>query len=172
MENRRPKNNQIGRSKADAARCKKHPKHQQQPGVCSVCLSERLSQLSSTSSSSRTTMAAFSPSSSSLSFLSSRCSSSELSPVHRRFRLGSEAKASMSFLRGGKNVLAKSRSMVFFSRAQEGEGRDGNGKKKRGFWSKLFLRPRSKKNTDGGLVALVHSRTMRERVISTSTRVR
>ncbi|XP_059636324.1 uncharacterized protein LOC132278532 [Cornus florida] len=158
MENKRPKNPPMGRSKTDL-RCKKHPKHRQSPGVCSVCLKERLSQLS-TSSSSRTTttlVASSCSSSSSLSSLSSQYSSSESSPVHHhRYYSGSEAKGSFSLLmRSSKNVLTKSRSVAFVTRNMRGEAKDG--KKKGGFWSKL-IRPRTKRMDDD----LLHSRTVRE----------
>uniref|UniRef100_A0A5B7BPZ2 Uncharacterized protein n=1 Tax=Davidia involucrata TaxID=16924 RepID=A0A5B7BPZ2_DAVIN len=159
MENRRSKSHQmVSRSKPDG-RCKKHPKHQQSPGVCSICLRERLSQVSSTSSrSTTTTMATSCSSSSSSSSLSSHYSPSDLSPVHQyRYRIASEARGSsmsISFL----NVLTKSRSMAFVSgRMRQEEAKDG--KKKAGFWSKL-LRHRSKRIDEG----LAHSRTMRERV--------
>ncbi|CAL5384039.1 unnamed protein product [Camellia sinensis] len=154
MENRRPR-----RSTKPGIGCKKHPKHQQSPGVCSVCLREKLSQLSTTSRINTKTKDSSCSSLSSLSSLSSHYSSSESSPVHDRFSLGSEAN-------GLRNVLRKSKSMAVVNRTRDGEGRD-HGKKKDGFWSK-FLRPRRKK-IDGGLM---HSRTMRERVITTtSTRV-
>ncbi|GFY85866.1 hypothetical protein Acr_04g0006040 [Actinidia rufa] len=139
METRRPKSCQT--------RCKKHPKHRQSPGVCSVCLGERLSQLS-TGLRAKTTLVikASSCTSSSSSSLSSLSSSGEVSPVHHRFR--------------------KSRSLAFVVGAR---GEDREGKKKGGFWSKL-LWPRSKK-MDGGLGGLIlHSKTMRERVMSTRVR--
>ncbi|KAA8538121.1 hypothetical protein F0562_027729 [Nyssa sinensis] len=147
MENRRSKSHRMGRSKPDG-RCKKHPKHLQSPGVCSVCLGERLSQLSASSSRTTTTTMVTSSNSasslSSLSSLSSHYSPSELSPVRHRYRNASAAKgSSMSFLKiSGKNVLTKSRSMAFVTRLREGKLKDG--KKKGGFWSKL-LRPRSER---------------------------
>ncbi|THF99419.1 hypothetical protein TEA_025495 [Camellia sinensis var. sinensis] len=148
MKNKISKNHQINQSKSDV-QCKKHLKHRQSPGVCSVCLSERLSQLSSPSSRTNTTTMA-----SSCSSLSSSHHSSESSPVHSVYSLALEAKKSitMSFLRSAKNVLTKSKSMASVARAQRGEVRDG--KKKSGFWSKL-LRSRSKKINEG----VVHSRT-------------
>ncbi|CAI9758129.1 unnamed protein product [Fraxinus pennsylvanica] len=153
MESWRPKYRKSGKSKANAP-CKKHPKHRQSPGVCSICLSEKLSQLS-TNSSSRSKI----PSSSS-SYLSSLSSSSNISsyssPVTGSiFRMASVARGPMSSLKStGKNMLKKSRSMAFiFQRRKE----ENNGKNKSGFWSKL-LHPRSK--------GLMHSRTMRERVVT------
>ncbi|XAR62132.1 hypothetical protein NMG60_11016766 [Bertholletia excelsa] len=143
MENiRRLKTRQIGTSGAEPGRCRKHPKHRQSPGVCSVCLRERLSQLSTTSSRGGRggggAATAGSSSSSSLSPLSSDSSSSESSPIHY-------------------SILTKSRTVAFAPQRREGE-------KNRGFWSKL-LAPRKKK--DGGSL---HSRTMRERVITTRVR--
>lgn len=154
MDQYRRKNININNGQT---RCKKHPKHQQSPGVCSICLGERLSQISSTSNSSSSSRRAVNPycssssSSSSLSSLSS-CSSSELSPVHHR-----QVKWSKN------NVFGKSRSMAFVG---EIVGKN----KKSGFWSKL-LRPRSQKKNghgDGGFEGnFVHSRTMRERMFAT-----
>ncbi|KAJ4701383.1 Avr9/Cf-9 rapidly elicited protein 75 [Melia azedarach] len=148
-----------GRSKADT-RCKKHPKHKQSPGVCSICLGEKLFQLSSTSRSNTTTttMGSYCSSSSPLSsYYSSSSASSCSSPLHL-YRFTTEGKHSLStLLFGSKNVLTKSRSLVFVPRMKNKEG-DANGKKKKaGLFSKLF-RPKSKKIEEG----LVHSRTMRE----------
>lgn len=154
----------IGKSKSDIIRCKKHPKHRQSPGVCSLCLREKLSKLS-TSSSSRvysSTMKSSSSSSSLSSYYSSSEASSCASPMHR-YRFTSERKNSISLstlLFGSKNGLTKSRSLVFvprtITRGKEGDD-EGNKKKKGGFLSKL-LRPRSKK-IEGGLM---HSRSIRE----------
>ncbi|CAK9163574.1 unnamed protein product [Ilex paraguariensis] len=142
-------------------KCKKHPNHQQSPGVCSMCLREKLSRLPGTSTT--TTYAVAAASSSSLSSLSSSNSYSYTSPVHRNGRVDLEAKGSVNFLKSGKNLLAKSRSMAFVPRRREVETIMDHGKKKKGFWSKL-IRP-GKKRMDKGLR---NSRTMIERV---STRV-
>lgn len=122
--------------------CKKHSKHQQSPGVCSICLSEKLSKLSKTSRIINTTSSC--SSSSSLSSLSSSSSdvSSCSSPAYRRMK-------TMATLRNGSNinVLTKSRSLVFVTKRKEGEIEE-NGKnknKKRGLLSKL-LHPRKTKN--------------------------
>ncbi|XP_058218358.1 uncharacterized protein LOC131329280 [Rhododendron vialii] len=160
MENRR-KNTSNSQT-----RCKRHPKHQQSPGVCSICLGERLSQISTSSSSSRRAVEPYCSSSSSLSSLSSssHCSSSELSPVHHRVRSGAGVKWSKN---NYMVMFGKSRSMAFV-----GEGIK-NKSSSTGFWSKL-LRPRShkKNHVDGGFVGgFGHSRTMRERMFATSTRV-
>ncbi|KAL7175999.1 hypothetical protein ACSBR2_029553 [Camellia fascicularis] len=162
MENKKLKNDQISRSKTDVL-CKKHPNHWQSPGVCSFCLRERLSQLSSSSSCTNTINIASSCSSYS-SLSSSHYTSSESSPVHHLYSVVSEPKGSttMSFLRSVKNVLTKSKSMAFVARAQGGDVRYG--KKKGGFWSKLFFPRRSKKINEGS----VHSRVMIGRVISTT----
>ncbi|OIT32562.1 PREDICTED: uncharacterized protein LOC109207166 [Nicotiana attenuata] len=150
MENRRRflKNQmQISKSKAKS-NCKKHPKHKQNPGVCSVCLSEKLSLLSKTSPSNTTTITS-SCSSSSLSSLSSSSDVSSCSSPPR-YRMDT-------------NVLMKSRSLALIMRRREGgilEESNGN-KKKGGFLSKL-LSPRRNRKDEG----LAHSRTMRERVIT------
>ncbi|WMV57177.1 hypothetical protein MTR67_050562 [Solanum verrucosum] len=109
--------------------CKKHSKHQQSPGVCSICLSEKLSKLSKTSRIINTTSSC--SSSSSLSSLSSS-SSSDVS----------------SCSSPAINVLTKSRSLVFVTTRKDGEIEEINGKnkdKKRGLLSKL-LHPRKNKN--------------------------
>lgn len=159
----------IGKSKSDTIHCKKHPKHRQSPGVCSLCLKERLAKLS-TSSSSRvyiSTMESYSSSSSLSSYYSSSEASSCASPMHRhRFTEGKNNNINISlstFLLGSKNVLTKSRSLVVVSRTRRKEGdNDDNKKKKGGFLSKL-LRPRSNKKMEAGLV---HSRTVREIVVT------
>ena len=138
-------------------KCKKHPKHKQAPGVCALCLSERLSQLSTGSSRRTSTTAGSSCCSSSLSSVSSYYSSSSASTcssptMHR-------STASISFLLSGKNVLTKSRSLAFAPRIKSGVDNDNNKKKKGGFWSNL-LRPRTKRKEE----SLMHSRTMREMV--------
>uniref|UniRef100_A0A0D9WNB9 Uncharacterized protein n=1 Tax=Leersia perrieri TaxID=77586 RepID=A0A0D9WNB9_9ORYZ len=82
----------VGKPKeADAARCRKHPKHRHSAGVCPFCLRDRLSRLSAEAASSP------SPPSSSSSASSSPCSSSTTTgegraqaqpPPCRRARLG------------------------------------------------------------------------------------
>lgn len=159
----------MGRSKADL-KCKKHPKHQQSPGVCSICLTEKLSQLSSRRNSETTAgSSCCSSSGSSLSscYSSSSASSSCSSPL-RRFRFTKEGKtSSLSFLLNGKSVLTKSRSLAFVARMKNGDDDNDDDdykkkKKKVGFWSKL-LHPRSSKRMGE---TLMHSRTMREMVIT------
>ncbi|CAI9753251.1 unnamed protein product [Fraxinus pennsylvanica] len=155
MESWRPKYRKSGKTEANAP-CKKHPKHRQSPGVCSICLREKLSQLSTNSSSHSKVLSSLSSS-----YLSSLSSSSNISsyssPVNgSSFRMASVARGSMSSLKStGKDVLKKSRSMAFFLQRQKDV--DNNGKSKSGFWWKL-LHPRNK--------GLTHSRTVRERVIN------
>lgn len=153
-------------------KCKKHPKHKQSPGVCSLCLREKLSQLPSTSSSSSRNAldsCCYSSSSSLSSYYSSSEASSCSSPTYNKYRVTTatdhQGKHSLStVLFGGRknNVLTKSRSlMAFVPRVGNQEG-ESNKKKKNGLFSKL-LRPRNKKNVDQGLV---HSRTIREIVVT------
>lgn len=130
--------------------CKKHPKHKQNPGVCSICLSEKLSVLSTSNTTTVT--------SSSCSSLSSLSSSSDVSSC-----------SSPPRYRTNTNVLMKSRSLALIMRRKDGgiileENSNGKKKKKEGFLSKL-LNPKRKLNRkdDEGLT---HSRTMRERVIT------
>ncbi|KAJ7965744.1 putative Avr9/Cf-9 rapidly elicited protein [Quillaja saponaria] len=124
----------AGKSKPDGRNCKKHPKHRQSPGVCSLCLRERLAKLSSPSAcdSRRTSTitAASSSSSSSLSSYYSSTSSSYASPT-QRYRLEGNriSNKSMLFLfMNGKHALTKSRSLTF----------DNKSNKKGGFWFKLL----------------------------------
>ncbi|XVE95255.1 hypothetical protein REPUB_Repub02eG0080500 [Reevesia pubescens] len=137
-----------GRSKPNEG-CKRHPKHKQSPGVCSLCLGEKLSHLSAHSSSKRcnitTTVASSSCSSSSSlsSYYSSSSASSSSSPMHRyRFITEGKGTSFSLFLFSGKNRLTKSRSVAFASRMRS---KDGDEKKnKSGFFSKL-LHPRNTK---------------------------
>lgn len=151
-------NRLYGRCKANAP-CKKHPKHTQSPGVCSICLNEKLSHLNNAAPKKRASFAS-SSSSSYLSSLSSSYVSSYSSPVVNY--TGSRAHKSTKI--SGQEVLKKSRSMAFFLQRRkdyEDENGNGNGKKieiKRGFWSKLFPR----RNKD---LSLMHSTSMRERVV-------
>lgn len=149
METWKPKrsnHNQKPRGRSKAAACKRHTKHSQSAGVCSICLSERLSQLTNSRPSSSRPKLAYSSSSSS----STSCISSSYSSPVRIFRNVN-----------GEEVLTKSRSMLFFfQRRKQEDKNDGkiDDQIKRGFWSKL-LPPRKK--------GLKHSRTTRERVITT-----
>ncbi|KAL3514212.1 hypothetical protein ACH5RR_026929 [Cinchona calisaya] len=171
MEFRRPRHHQqIGRRSTQNHKpngmCKKHPKHQQSPGVCSICLREKLTQLSSSTSSSRNNNNNDSScsSSSSLSSMSSShysaSASSCSSPLRRRdYRIASVGRGlSLSFIKSGKNVLTKSRSVAFIARKRDGGHEEvgmDHGKKKGSFWSKL-LWPRRKRNDED----LVHSRSI------------
>ncbi|GMH17373.1 hypothetical protein Nepgr_019214 [Nepenthes gracilis] len=127
--------------------CKRHPKHRQSPGVCSLCLTEKLSKLSAAGS---VRLSSYHPSSSSSSSLSS--SSSDVSPCdqyiydHMSFRgyrdsglLASDASATVF------NVLNKSRSEA------TGSGEVKNrGKENIGFWLK-FLRPRTEEKRSSSM---------------------
>lgn len=157
-------------SKPDG-RCKKHPKHRQSPGVCSLCLKERLSQLSAASSF-RATSAATRPSCSTSSSLSSyyssssasSCSSPALLSYSYRFGRGDGTEGSrsgpMSFVKSANNVLNKSRSLAFVPRSRRRDGGE-NKKKASGFWSKLLLRrPTSKPVEDNN--SFMQSRTVGE----------
>ncbi|KAH1096908.1 hypothetical protein J1N35_013829 [Gossypium stocksii] len=128
-----------GRSKINDKACKKHPKHRQSPGVCSLCLREKLSQLSASSSSgSTTTITTIASScSSSLSSSSSSSASSYSSPMHC-YPFPTEGKDSFSLFFSGKNILTKSRSVAFSSRLRSN---------RTGFFSKLLL-PRNTKRKE------------------------
>ncbi|XP_060168914.1 uncharacterized protein LOC132599620 [Lycium barbarum] len=160
MENRSKKllkNRQqihIGKSKAEYSIliCKKHPKHRQSSsGVCSVCLTEKFTQLSRTSpSSNTTTVTCCCFLSSSLSSLSSSSYTSS-SPIHHTMNIMA------SVLKCGNkssSVLTKSRSLDFIM--------EENVKNIGGFLYRL-LHPR--RNKEDNIKHLVHSRTtMRERL--------
>ncbi|OIW21828.1 hypothetical protein TanjilG_12875 [Lupinus angustifolius] len=151
--------NVVGRVKLNG-RCKKHPKHNQSPGVCSLCLKENLNHLS-TSKSHRTKTSSInvcSSSSSSLSSYYSSCSTSSCaSPMHC-FHFTTEGKSTSNarfvsfFLLSGKHGITKSKSMDFVPRRndREGEGdvlhhaHKNMNAKKSGFWFEL-LRLKSKR---------------------------
>ncbi|XWS14965.1 hypothetical protein CRYUN_Cryun35bG0053700 [Craigia yunnanensis] len=150
-----------GRSKPNEG-CKRHPKHRQSPGVCSLCLGEKLSQLSTHSSSRRcTTTTVASSNCSSSSSLSSYYSSysSSSSPMHRyRFTTEGKGTSFSLLLFSGKNILTKSRSVAFASRMRSKEGDDK--KKKSGFLSKLLHSRNNKRKEEA--TGSEHCRTMRE----------
>ncbi|GAB2217038.1 hypothetical protein Droror1_Dr00000196 [Drosera rotundifolia] len=131
------------RSKSNGANplCKKHPKHHQSPGVCSLCLTEKLTKVSKSKNSwifvrrcAFVAQASSCPSSSSLSSSSSSDISSCASPRgnlpasdHRRHRKGSD-----------HVIFGRSRSMAI----------DGVGEhwEKKSRFSLRFLRPRKKRD--------------------------
>ncbi|GER27270.1 zinc ion binding [Striga asiatica] len=99
--------------------CKKHPKHRQSPGVCSLCLNEKLSKVANHGLS-RGSKAIYScPSSSYASSLSSSNASSYSSPI------GRYEKSSARFFENaphGQDSFKKSRSMAFvWRRSKDGE---------------------------------------------------
>ncbi|BAT78497.1 uncharacterized protein LOC124845729 [Vigna umbellata] len=140
------------------ARCKKHPKHRQSPGVCSLCLRDKLSQLSSDSPSSSSSRKAnsisSSPSSSVSSSVSSYSSSCASPTAALPFPFSNEPRTASIFLFTAKHAgFLKSKSMSVLSTRRrrtrnEGEADDDPVKnktaKKSGFWSKL-LHPKSKR---------------------------
>ncbi|KAK7301166.1 hypothetical protein RJT34_12027 [Clitoria ternatea] len=141
----------IGRVKING-HCKKHPKHHQSPGVCSLCLREKLTRLSS-SNSPRTTLGSCDSSSSSSSSLSSSYYSSSstsscASPMHCfRFTIEEKSGSSMSiFLLTGNHGIIKRKSLAIVPRRTDYEGGAHHNKSanKIGFCFKL-LRPRSKR---------------------------
>ncbi|KAI3806734.1 hypothetical protein L1987_22648 [Smallanthus sonchifolius] len=160
------------RSSSSVTSCKKHPKHRQSPGICSLCLRERLSKILSSSSSSRavTNVSSSSSSSSSISSVSSAYSSqnssnassytaSPLRSYRNRRKIDNlEGKGYFSFLRKNTNgVLMKSRTMAFVS-DQRNVVQDHE-KKKFGFLSKLMGSKRSSSR-------MMLSRTTRETFLS------
>ncbi|KAI3513700.1 hypothetical protein L1887_21039 [Cichorium endivia] len=153
---------------SSAASCKKHPKHRQSPGICSLCLRERLSKISTPSSSAVTNVSS-SSSSSSMSSVSSvysshnssNASSYTASPMqsyrNRRKIDTFEGKGYLYLLRKNTNgVLKKSRSVAFVS---DQTNLTQDHEKKVGFWSKLMGSKRSSSR-------MMHSRTTRETFLS------
>lgn len=170
------KDNIVGRFKLDGY-CKKHPKHVQSPGVCSLCLRDKLSQLPSTSQ--KTTSATVdsscaSTSSSLSSYYSSSSGSSCSSPMHHHNHnplsfstttttTGSSVSVFLLPKHGGG--LVKSRSMAVAPRRRKIDNKSDvvdNSKKKSGFWFKL-LHPKSKRKQDHKLIRTI-SVTVRETV--------
>jgi len=113
--------------------CKEHPHDKQSPGVCSSCLREKLSQLYSTNPIiDPLCFSPASPASPHQSFSSGRGG-------HRRPRFrrnASLAAAESGSCAQGLN-LKKSKSLAFASKSR-GRERDGSGRKKDGFWSKVL----------------------------------
>ncbi|XP_057440201.1 uncharacterized protein LOC130732101 [Lotus japonicus] len=128
--------------------CKKHPKHRQAPGVCSLCLKDKLYQLSSPASSSSHQRAAHSDSSCSSSLSSSSSSSSVSSCASPHRPMHHHAPVSI-FLFSGKQGggLVKSRSMAVFptTRLRETRMEEKKSDKKNGFWFKLLHPKKSKR---------------------------
>lgn len=109
------KNKVEDKTKKAVVFCKKHPKHRQSPGVCSLCLNERLSLFIKAASSRRPRSRQILCSSSTSSSLSSYCSSSVSScpsPLVDRRRYLVMAGGSG---RGEKGIswMTKSRSVAY-----------------------------------------------------------
>ncbi|KAE9609056.1 hypothetical protein Lal_00020373 [Lupinus albus] len=159
-------------------RCKKHLKHHQSPGVCSLCLMDKLFQLSSSSSSSssssKRTMSGACDSSSASSSLSSYYSSSAsslASPMHpfKERKSGSSSISIFLTSSSSKHGLVKSRSMAFLPRRRK-DGEEDNTKKsakKEGFWFKL-LHSENKRSMEKKDIKRVHSKSLRETITSAS----
>ncbi|KVH98550.1 uncharacterized protein LOC112511588 [Cynara cardunculus var. scolymus] len=158
------------RSSSATTTCKKHPKHRQSPGICSLCLRERLSKISSSSSRAVTNVSS-SSSSSSISSISSvyssnnssNASSYTASPMQNYRNLRKldnlEGKGYLYFLKkNSAGVLKKSRSVAVVS-DRKNVVQDQAMKEKVGFWSKLMGSKRSSSR-------MMHSRTMRETLVS------
>ncbi|KAJ6366213.1 hypothetical protein OIU77_002735 [Salix suchowensis] len=119
--------------------CRSHPYHDQKQGVCASCLRKRLTQLILVNTSQAAVMAPPSCSSSPGDPFSPASSSSHVSRrSHHRDISDSNNNnmGSISFRVSIGNRLRKSRSLAFVSRNHVGEVK--NGKKSRGFWTKLL----------------------------------
>lgn len=144
-----------------AGRCKKHPKHKQPPGVCSVCLTERLSKLAASSNKKAKNVRRVDHSYTSSSDVSSSFStvSSPSSPAGERMDLGSRVFFSGPL--GGREMF-RSKSMAVVVGGKGGSvergniaGKDVRGKSGNGFWSKL-MRVGSMRRKE----VLVHSKSV------------
>lgn len=145
--------------------CKKHPQHRQQPGVCSSCLTEKLtSHLSNLSPPPdlpivKTKIFAvsdlFSPNSNSNSNISnshsSASSSTSMSPAgHRRHAsTGGSVGFIITTSTSATGSLKKSRSIAFVATSNRGGGGGG-------FWKKLI-----RSTGKGTKKVFMHSRTTR-----------
>ncbi|XVF15252.1 hypothetical protein REPUB_Repub09cG0134900 [Reevesia pubescens] len=142
--------------------CKKHPNHQEKQGVCPSCLRERLSHLCSASykETSRVVPSiSFYPAD----YSNSASSSNSASPARHRISHKRNGSGVMGIKRSSSlmvkistttNGLKKSRSIAFIPRKLDNE-EVKNGKKKKGFWSKLLPLKGKKKDV------LTHSTSMR-----------
>ncbi|GAU32510.1 hypothetical protein TSUD_317170 [Trifolium subterraneum] len=151
-------------------RCKKHPKHVQSPGVCSLCLKDKLDQLStSSSSSSQKTTSGSSSCSSVSSYDSSSSVSSCSSPsLYDDGSFSSKGKSTI-FLFQKHNGLMKSKSMAVVTRRRKRDSEKNDySSKKSGFWFKLF-HPKSKRMVeDKDIFKMVRASSVRETVTVSS----
>ncbi|MED6202114.1 hypothetical protein PIB30_102059 [Stylosanthes scabra] len=144
----------VGRVKANGGRCKNHPKHQQTPGVCSLCLMEKLAKLPAFSANRRritTSLLCSSDSSSSLSsYYDSLCSTSSCSsPVHCFPASGSSSGPIFPVI--FKHGIMRRKSMAADARKRDHEDEGGvhggggemNSSRRNGLWFKL-LHPKRK----------------------------
>lgn len=145
-----------------AGRCKKHPKHKQPAGVCSVCLTDRLSKLAASSNKKAKNVRRVDHSYTSSSDVSSSYStvSSPSSPAGERMDLGSRVFFSGPL--GGREMFrSKSMAVVVEGKGRPVEireniaGKDVRRRSGNGFWSKL-MRVGSKR----GKEVLVHSKSV------------
>lgn len=176
----RPKNNPRSKYSSKPNNmiiCKKHPKHQQSPGVCSICLSEKLSLLSKPSRNNITKKKKTINSTrvydeeeeeeswcSSSSYSPSQCSScasssASSSPVYDHQLMKSRSMAAAAVITSRRRIIRERISErtdedCHFMKEKEKE-------KKSKFWSKLLIRRRGPKKIEE-TAGLVHSRTMRE----------
>ncbi|XP_010678096.2 uncharacterized protein LOC104893660 [Beta vulgaris subsp. vulgaris] len=143
------KNNKniIGRQQQQQAQCKKHSKHKQSPGVCSLCLSEKLSKVPPTTSRSAMIRARArvyyhsSSSSSSSSDLSSGCDSyaspTVASPTRHHRRIVSDVRAMNVKEDNITNevVFSKSKSMAHVEKEKTNKKKNNNVGR---FWTNLL----------------------------------
>jgi len=145
----------MSNNSSKGGQCKKHPKHRQSPGVCSLCLSEKLTRISTKSNNNTSRARAYYCSSSSLSSSEddSYASSPSSSPPHHR-RIASDVLGNDN-TRQVDAGFGKSRSMAFVAaedgklRSEEKRNSAANNKKViSGFWSKILHPRRNKKLRD------------------------
>ncbi|XP_021740271.1 uncharacterized protein LOC110706633 [Chenopodium quinoa] len=157
--------------------CKKHPKHRQSPGVCSLCLSDKLSKVSNSGTASRSAIIrararvyyqSSSSSSLSSSYDSSNASSTGASPVHhvlsgaRHRRIVSDVRANVVVGKDGYNINSKGDSVFSKSKSmahvEKYDDKKKNMKKNnvRRLWANLLRLGRNEEKRDN--VAQVNDR--------------
>jgi hypothetical protein len=155
-------------------RCKKHPKHVQSPGVCSLCLKDKLDQLSTSSSSTsqKTTSASCSSSCSSVSSYDSSSSASSCSspPMHDDGSFSTKGKTIFLFQKHNGLVKSKSMAVVPRSRKRYHSEKNDDSSKKNGFWFKLFHPNKSKKMVENkDIFKVVRASSVRETVVTVAS---
>lgn len=125
----------MGRSEGDAMmRCKKHPRHRQSTGVCSLCLIERLSDLAAANNAKVNNQQA-------ASYCSSSDASTSYSTVSSPFSPAGGAATSVFFsgpFLGGRAPMIRSKSVAVVVERPAPQGKERRRRSGTGLWSKLM----------------------------------